>query len=111
MSCDVRPVLLGYIRAGVLGDHDDLPGVEAQLQAFAHREGFCLGAVYVERGSALGAFDALMCDAARDETAYGVVVPDLRHVTLIEQLVLTRHEQGARTAIFAAVCAPASRTV
>jgi hypothetical protein len=110
MTCDVRPVLLGYIRAGVLGDHDDVPGLEAQLRAFAHREGFSLGPVYVERGSAPGAFDTLMTDAARDESTYGVVVPHLRHVTVVEQLVLTRHEQGARTAIFAAVCAPASRT-
>ena len=110
MSCDVRPVLLGYIRAGVLGDDDDLSGLEAQLGAFAHREGFSLGAVYVERGSSPGAFAALLSDAARDETAYGVVVPDLSHVTVVEQLVLTTHEQGARTAIFAAGCGSAVRT-
>ena len=108
MTCDVRPVLLGYIRSGVIPDHADLPRVEAELEAFAHREGFSLGAVYVDRGSAPGAFDALMTEADRDETTHGVVVPDLRHVTIVEQLVLTRHERGTRTAIFEA--AAISRT-
>lgn len=121
MSNHPRPLLLGYIRADVLKDRADLPRVEAQLEAFAAREAFSLGAVYVERGSAPGAFDALMTEVARDEATHGVVVPDLRHVTVVEQLVLTRHEEGARTAIFTAnftpraggpgVCAPDARQV
>ena len=49
MSNHVRPMLLGYIRADLLPDRTDLPRVEAQLEAFAHREAFSLGAVYVER--------------------------------------------------------------
>jgi hypothetical protein len=116
-----RPLLLGYIRADVLKDRADLPRVEAQLEAFAHREAFSLGAVYVERGSAPGAFDALMTEVTRDEATHGVVVPDLRHVTVVEQLVLTRHEEGARTPFFTAnftprsggpgVCAPDARQV
>ena len=108
MTAHVRPLLLGYIRADVLKDRADLPSVEAELEAFAHREAFSLGAVYVERGSAPGAFDALMTEVARDETTHGVVVPDLRHVTVTEQLVLTRHEDGARTAIFTANFTPRS---
>jgi hypothetical protein len=108
MTHHVRPVLLGYIRADVLRDRADLPDVEAQLEAFAHREAFSLGAVYVERGSAPGAFDALMTEVARDEATRGVVVPDLRHVTVVEQLVLTRHEEGARTAVFSASFTPRS---
>ena len=103
-----RPLLLGYIRADLVRNRADLPRVEAQLEAFAHREAFSLGAVYVERGSAPGAFDALMTELARDETTHGVVVPDLRHVTVVEQLVLTRHEEGARTAIFTANFTPRS---
>ena len=38
MSNHPRPLLLGYIRADVLKDRADLPGVEAQLEAFADRE-------------------------------------------------------------------------
>ena len=119
MTTGVRPVLLGYVRGDVLRDRADLPRVEAMLDAFAAREAFSLGAVYVENGSAPGAFDALMTEVARDETAHGIVVPDLRHVTLVEQLVLSRHEEGARTPIFTAnftphaggpgVCAPDAR--
>jgi hypothetical protein len=108
MTSHVRPVLFGYIRADLLRDRADLPRVEAQLEAFAHREAFSLGAVYVERGSAPGAFDALMTEVTRDEAAHGVVVPDLRHVTVVEQLVLNRHEDGARTAIFTANFTPRS---
>ena len=67
MTNHVRPLLLGYIRADLLPDRADLPRVEAQLEAFAHREAFSLGAVYVERGSAPGAFDALMTEVTRDE--------------------------------------------
>ncbi len=106
MTTHVRPLLLGYIRADLLKDRADLPRVEAQLKAFAHREAFSLDVVYVERGSAPGAFNALMAHVARDEAAHGVVVPDLRHVTVVEQLVLTRHQEGARTAVFTANFTP-----
>ena len=106
MNTNVRPLLLGYIRADVLRDRADLPKVEAQLEAFADREAFTLGPVYVENGSAPGAFAALMSEVARDEATYGVVVPDLRHLTVVEQLVLTGHEEGARTAIFTATFTP-----
>src|SRR3954471_17909296 len=106
MSNHPQPLLLGYIRADLLKDRTELPGVEEQLAAFAAREAFSLGAVYVERGSAPGAFEALMDDLGRDESAHGVVVPDLRHLTVSEQLVMTRHEEGARTAVFTANFTP-----
>jgi hypothetical protein len=96
------PVLLGYIRADVLRNGTELDGVKAELEAFADREGFRLGTVYVAHGDAPTAFHALMTEVTADETAWGVVVPDLRHVTVVEQLVLTRHEDGARAAILAA---------
>jgi hypothetical protein len=102
MSNHARPLLFGYIRADVLGNGTELPRVEARLAAFADEEEFSLGTVYVEHGDAPGAFHALMSEMSRDEAARGVVVPDLRHMTVVEQLILTRHEDGARTAIFAA---------
>ena len=37
MSNQPRPMLLGYIRADVLGSRTELPRVEAQLEAFATR--------------------------------------------------------------------------
>ena len=101
-----RPLLLGYIRADVLRNGTGLPQAEAQLEAFAEREEFSLGTVYVERGDAPGAFEALMAEITRDEAAWGVVVPDLRHLTVVEQLILSRHEEGASTAILAASFTP-----
>jgi hypothetical protein len=106
MSNHPRPMLLGYIRADVLGDGTELPRVEAQLAAFAAREEFSLGTVYVEKGAAPGAFETLMGQVTRDEGAWGVVVPDLRHVTVVEELVLTRHEDGAQTPILVASFTP-----
>lgn len=106
MSTHTRPVLLGYIRADVLRNGTKVPDVEAQLEAFADREGCSLGTVYVHRGEAVGAFQALLAQVTRDEAAVGVVVPDLRHLTVVEHLALTGHEDGARTAIFAATFPP-----
>jgi hypothetical protein len=102
MSDHTRPTLLGYIRTDVLRNGTELPRIEAELQAFADTEEFSLGTVYIEQGCASGAFHALMTEMGRDEGARGVVVPDLRHLTVLEQLVLSRHADGARTAIFAA---------
>jgi len=102
MNDHVRPVLLGYIRADMLRNGTELPRMEAALKAFAETEEFSLGTIYVEQGGASGAFHALMSEISRDEATRGVVVPDLRHLTVLEQLVLTRYEDGARTAIFAA---------
>lgn len=102
MSDHTRPVLLGYIRADLLRNGTELRRTEARLRAFAETEEFSLGTIYVEQGDACGAFHALMSEMGRDETARGLVVPDLRHWTVHEQLVLTTHMDGARAAIFAA---------
>jgi hypothetical protein len=106
MSTRTLPLLLGYIRAEALRNGTDLDGAKALLEAYATREEFCLGTVYVGRGDAPAAFQALMTEVTRDETTWGVVVPDLRHVTLIEQLVLTGHEDGARIPILTATFTP-----
>jgi hypothetical protein len=106
MSNQPRPMLLGYIRADVLGSRTELPRVEAQLEAFATREEFSLGTDYVEKGTAPGAFETLMGEVTRDEAVWGVVVPDLRHLTVVEELVLTRYDDGARTPILVANFTP-----
>jgi hypothetical protein len=106
VSDHVRPVLLGYLRVDVLRNGTEVPRMEAELQAFADAEEFGLGTVYVEQAdAAAGAFHALMAELARDESVRGLVVPDLRHLTVHEQLVLSRHADGGRAAVFAA-CVP-----
>ena len=102
MSNLARPLLLGYVRRDVLRDGTELPQVTAQLEAFADREEFSLGTVYVAEADGSAAFHALMAEVLREEAAWGVVVPDLRHMTVVEQLVLSCYEHGSRTAIFAA---------
>lgn len=102
MSPFLRPLLLGYIRWDVLRRGTDLPTVEAQLEAFASSEKYSLGTIYIEKGSSPGAFDALMTEAIRDENTWGVVIPDLRHLTEDEHAVLRGHNGGAHTPILVA---------
>jgi len=99
MMSHPRPLLIGYIRADALRGGTELPRVEADLAAFADREEFGLGTIFVERGATPGAFHALLDEVARSE-AWGVVVPDLRHVTDQEQQMMRMHgEDEARTRI------------
>ncbi|MDP3891368.1 hypothetical protein, partial [Nocardioides sp.] len=99
MSNHARPTLLGYIRTDVLRDGAEVSQVTADLEAFADLEEFNLGTVYVAQDDAAAAFHALMDEVTRDEVTFGVVVPDLRHLTVVEQLILTRYEDAERTAI------------
>lgn len=105
MSSEDPPLLLGYVRADLLPDGIELPQVKAQLEAFADSERFRLGGVLVAEGDAPATFTALM-EVARDEVAWGIVVPDLRHLTDVEQLILAHDADGGRTAIFAATLGP-----
>ena len=98
-------LLLGYIRADLIPKGTGLPQVKAQLEAFADREKFALAGVLVAEGDAPTTFSALM-EVAHDEAAWGIVVPDLRHLTEVEQRILAHDTEGGRTAIFAAALGP-----
>lgn len=102
MSNNPRPVLLGYIRADVLRSAGRIRRVQAQLASFAHREVFSLGTVYVETGTGGGVFHSLMDELTHDDSAWGVVVPDLRHLTVVEQLVLTTRGEVSATPVLVA---------
>lgn len=110
MSSYPRPVLLGYIRADVLGGATPIRRVEAELATFADREEFTLGAIYVEKGTRAGVFDSLMDKLTQDDSTWGVVVPDLRHLTVIEHLVLSRRGDGAQTPVVVASHTPGQIT-
>jgi hypothetical protein len=61
-----RPVLLGYVRADALTTERELAQSASDLAAFADREGYALGTVFVERTDRVpAAFEALMSEAAR----------------------------------------------
>lgn len=106
MNSFLRPVLLGYIRADVLKGTSAIRKVKAELASFAEREQFSLGTIYVEKGAKAGVFDSLMDELTQDESAWGLVIPDLRHLTVVEQLILSGHEEGASTAVLAASFTP-----
>ena len=109
MSNRPRPVLLGYVRAGVPGMPTQVERAKAQLVEFADREEFSLGTVYVEWGTTAAAFHSLMAELTHDDSAWGVLVPDLRHLTDRERQVLEAHDQGVRTRIIAVGFIPLPR--
>jgi hypothetical protein len=108
VSHEPRPVLLGYIRADVLRAPTPAEQVEAELVDFADREEFSLGTVYVERGAPAAAFHSLMTELVHGEAAWGLVVPDLRHLTDGEQQVLRRHGEGVPARVVVANFSPRS---
>jgi hypothetical protein len=75
-----RPLLLGYVRADVLGTAEELAAATHSLATFASTEGFTLGTVYTERDAAeSAAFHALLEEVKRLDVR-AVVVPTLRHL-------------------------------
>jgi hypothetical protein len=108
VSHEPRPVLLGYLRADVLRSPTTAEQVRGELTDFADREEFSLGTVYVERTGMAAAFHSLMTELVRDDSAWGLVVPDLRHLGEGEQQVLRRHDEGIRTRIVVANFSPRS---
>lgn len=102
MNSFLRPVLLGYIRADVLKGTSAIRKVKAELASFAEREQFSLGTIYVEKGAKAGVFDSLMDELTQDESAWGLVIPDLRHLTVVEQLVMRRRDTGVQTPVVVA---------
>lgn len=72
---NLRPLLLGYIRGDALTTDREVAQSTSALAAFADREGYALGAVFVERTERVPlAFEAMLAEAARTG-AKAVVVP------------------------------------
>lgn len=71
----VQPLLLGYIRADALTSDHELAQATSDLAVFAHREGYALGTVFIERTKRVPlAFEAMLAEAARTG-ARAIVVP------------------------------------
>lgn len=78
-----RPLLVGYVRRGLLRDDCEIEAVKRRLAEFAFDEGFTMGETYVEQlGRWPAAFAALMDAASRDEVA-AVVLPSLLHFAVL----------------------------
>ncbi len=71
----IRPLVLGYLRADALATDRELALSTADLAGFAERQGYTLGTVFIERTDRVpAAFEALMTEAARTG-ASAVVMP------------------------------------
>lgn len=71
----VRPIVLGYLNADPLTSDRELGLGTAELAAFAEREGYALGTVFIERsGRAPVAFEAMLAEAARTGTR-AIIMP------------------------------------
>lgn len=80
---ETRPLALGYVREDSQMSKAELAHAKRVLAAFAEREGYALGTVYVERIERTpAAFEALIATAIRDEAA-AVIVPGASHLALI----------------------------
>lgn len=70
-----RPVVLGYLNADPLTTDRELALGTAELAAFAEREGYALGTVFIERSAMLPvAFEAMLSEAGR-VGARAIVMP------------------------------------
>lgn len=72
---DVRPIVLGYITADPLSTERELAASTAALAAFAEREGYALGTVFIERTSPPPSAFAAMLDEAARTGAHAIVMP------------------------------------
>jgi hypothetical protein len=63
---ELRPMVLGYVRADALTTDRELARSTAELATFAYHEGYTLGTVFIERTEKMpAAFEALMAEADR----------------------------------------------
>jgi hypothetical protein len=76
----MRPVIYGYVRlAAIEGVEDETGSITKELTAFADREGFTLGRVFIEHiRNNEPAFDA-MINVLENGDVKHVIVPSLWH--------------------------------
>ncbi len=97
----MRPVLFGHLHPHPGTERDVLERLKHELTAFAEREGFCLGEIFVERADANSlAFNGLLA-AVKQHEAHAAAVPTLFHLARFPglQLAMKEHlerETGAR---------------
>src|ERR1044072_6784136 len=82
MTDRLRPLVFGYICEGALDGGEPLTSAETRLEDFARTEGFTLGSIFIDRHHAVpGAFDALMQQLRHGDEAWGIVIPDIGHLS------------------------------
>lgn len=82
MSDRLRPLVFGYICEGALHGGEPLTSAETRLEDFARSEGFTLGTIFIDRRHGVPwAFDALMQQFRRGDEAWGIVIPDIGHLS------------------------------
>jgi hypothetical protein len=94
MTDRIRPLVFGYICEDALTGEEPLASAEARLEEFAHSEGFTLGTTFIERRNGRPwAFDALMQEIRRGDEAWGIVIPDVGHLSDANHRAMTASQQ------------------
>lgn len=77
---DTRPLVLGYLRAHLLMTDTELDDVKERLHAYAARDGYTLGTVFVEHIDTLPAAFVAMVQAIERDEAKAIIVPNALHL-------------------------------
>ncbi|GAB3832776.1 hypothetical protein [Kribbella italica] len=74
-----RPLLVGYIRRGLLSTEDEIAELETDMAVFARLEGYSMGYTYVEYSERTSAaLEALVASIGNQENV-AVVIPSPLH--------------------------------
>lgn len=80
---DAPPLALGYVRAHLLMTETELAASKSDLAAYASREGYRLGSVYVEQPDTVPeAFRELVDEIVRVEPRF-IVTPSALHLAVL----------------------------
>ncbi|WP_053913934.1 hypothetical protein [Streptomyces sp. TP-A0875] len=90
----MRPTMYGYMRLAVNGDGaDESNATERELAAHAHREGFALRRLFIERLNDDESALFSLSEAIKDSGVKHVIVPSLWHFARLPGLQLAMREQ------------------
>jgi sugar/nucleoside kinase (ribokinase family) len=80
MTSQLRPTVLGYLRAHPLMTAAEIVAVKDRLADFAAAQGFALGGVFIERPETRPAAYHALLEAIQRRGIRTVVVPGLAHL-------------------------------
>lgn len=74
-----RPLLVGYIRRGLLSSEDEIAQLESEMAMFARLEGYSMGYNYVENSDRTFAALAALVEFLRGQEDAAVIIPSPMH--------------------------------
>ncbi|GAB3821448.1 hypothetical protein GCM10028799_33030 [Kribbella italica] len=74
-----RPLLVGYIRRGLLSSEDEIAELENEMALFARLEGYSMGYTYIEYSDRTFAALEALVEFIRSQEDVAVVIPSPLH--------------------------------